>query len=100
VQSQVEAGAVDTHGNPRDNPGFWDSASAINYVSSTTAAVQIDQDVADSTVPRLFADHLDTALTAAGKTVEYDLYPGDDHQFIRNRAAILARALAFLRAHL
>jgi dipeptidyl aminopeptidase/acylaminoacyl peptidase len=100
VQSQVAASAVTDYGTPKDNGSFWGQASAINYVADTTAAVQIDQDVADSDVPKVFADHLDSALTTAGKTVEYNLFPGDDHQFIRNRAAVLAAAVSFYRAHL
>jgi dipeptidyl aminopeptidase/acylaminoacyl peptidase len=51
-------------------------------------------------VPKLFSDHLVAALQGAGRSVEYDTYPGDDHQFIRNRTAILAHMLAFYRAHI
>jgi dipeptidyl aminopeptidase/acylaminoacyl peptidase len=62
--------------------------------------VQIDQDVGDTAVPKLFSDHLAAALAAAGKPAEYNLYPGDDHQFLRNRAAVLAATVGFFRAHL
>ncbi|HEY6736924.1 MAG TPA: hypothetical protein VI322_04380 [Candidatus Saccharimonadia bacterium] len=65
-----------------------------------TGAVQINQDVADSIVPKLFADHLNEALTAAGKPVEYQIYTGDDHQFAANRGALLANLIAFYRARL
>jgi dipeptidyl aminopeptidase/acylaminoacyl peptidase len=100
VQVQVGTAVVAAHGTPTQDPSFWDSASAINYVDFTTAAVQINQDVDDSMVPKLFSDHLAAALQAAGKSVQYITYPGDDHQFIRNRAAILANSVAFFRAHL
>ncbi len=100
LQVGVENTVITEHGTPATNPAFWDSASAINYVDSITAAVQIDQDVGDTVVPKLFSDHLAAALRAAGKMVQYNTYPGDDHQFLRNRAAILAATVAFYSAHL
>ncbi len=100
LQVGVENTVISEHGTPATNPSFWDSASAINYVDSITAAVQIDQDVGDTVVPKLFSDHLAAALRAAGKVFQYNTYPGDDHQFLRNRAAILAATVAFYSAHL
>lgn len=100
LQVGVENTVITEHGTPATNAAFWDSASAINYVDSIGAAVQIDQDVGDTVVPKLFSDHLAAALRAAGKMVQYNTYPGDDHQFLRNRAAILAATVAFYSAHL
>jgi uncharacterized protein len=100
VQQQVAQSMVAANGTPQTNPEFWDQASPINYVDAVTAATQIDMDLGDSVVPKLFSDHLDAALVGAGKLVEYDTYPGDDHQFIRNRTAILAHMLSFYRLHL
>lgn len=88
------------YGDPRTNPAFWSSASAINYVSSIEGAVQIHQSEGDSTVPRLFSDHLNTALLGAKKSPEYYLYPGDDHQFSFQGSAVIDRLIAFYRAHL
>ena len=99
-QQAVGDALVTAYGTPQEDPSFWDSVSPINFVSDTSAWIQIDQDVNDSQVPKLFSDHLDAVLQAAGRNVEYDLYPGDDHQFIANRAAILANTVAFFRAHL
>lgn len=100
VQQQVARSVIADNGTPRTDPAFWNSASPINYLGDSTAAVQVNVDVADSEVPRLFSEHLDRALLAAGRTVQYLTYPGDDHQFTRNRAAVLANMLAFFRAHL
>ncbi len=100
VQHHVAQSMIANKGTPKTDPNFYNEASALNYVSASTAAVQIDEDVNDSQVPKLFSDHLYAALQAAGKTVEYVPYPGDDHQFTRNRAAVLANMLAFYRAHL
>ncbi len=100
VQQQVAQSLIANRGTPKTDPNFYNEASAINYVSASTAAVQIDEDVSDSQVPKLFSDHLYAALQAAGKTVEYVPYLGDDHQFTRNRAAVLGNVLAFYRTHL
>jgi dipeptidyl aminopeptidase/acylaminoacyl peptidase len=100
VQQQVAQSLIARKGTPQTDPAFWSAASPINYVSDSTAAVQIDEDVDDSQVPKLFSDHLDAALQAAGKIVDYKQYPGDDHQFTRNRTAVLANMLTFYRAHL
>lgn len=99
IQQRLGRSEVADHGDPEQNPDFWSAASAVNAVAATRAAVQVDQDVADSQVPRLFSDRLVRALRVAGKTVEYNLYPGDDHQFAVNGAAVLAAMLSFLRAH-
>lgn len=100
VQQQVAQSLIAGEGTPQTDPGFFAAASAINYLDSVTASVQIDMDVGDSMVPKLFSDHLFAALQQAHKTVQYDTYPGDDHQFTRNRTAILANMLAFYRASL
>ncbi|MGH7721854.1 MAG: alpha/beta hydrolase family protein [Candidatus Dormibacteria bacterium] len=101
VQQQVAQSLIAARGTPRTDPTFWNAASPINYVGSSSAAVQIDLDVSDSQVPRLFSDHLYAALRAAGSSlVDYRMYPGDDHQFTRNRAAVLANIMSFYRAHL
>ena len=78
----------------------WNAASAVDFAGDVTGAVQIDEDIGDSVVPKLFSDHLNSALMAARKTVEYHLYPGDDHQFAANRTAVIANALAFYRRYL
>lgn len=101
VQNQVAQSLIASNGTPRTDPGYWDQASPINYVAHSHAAVQIDVDVGDTQVPRLFSDHLYAALQAAGTSaVDFRTYPGDDHQFTRNRAAVLANIVAFYRTHL
>jgi dipeptidyl aminopeptidase/acylaminoacyl peptidase len=92
---------IATHGDPKSNPAFWDAASAINYVNAVTGPVQIHHDQADSTVPYLFAQHLDAALKKAGKPDEFYTYPGDNHQLQGEAQALfLQRSLSFFQAHL
>lgn len=100
IQQQIARSVIATNGTPQTEPNFWSSTSPINYLTDITTAVQINMDVGDSEVPKLFSDHLDNALVAAGKIVQYINYPGDDHQFTANRSAVLANMVAFFRAHL
>lgn len=99
VQGQREK-LVREHGDPKSNPGYWNSASAINYVQAVAGPVQVHQSATDSTVPKLFSDHLVDALRKAGKRVDYRVYPGDDHQFVWNRAALVDNLVKFYRANL
>jgi uncharacterized protein len=100
VQQQVAQSLIAAEGTPQTDPGFFKAASAINYLGTVTASVQINMDAGDSVVPKLFSDHLFAALQDAHIPVQYDTYPGDDHQFTKNRTAILTNMLAFYRAHL
>ena len=96
----IREGLLQKYGNPKDNPAFWDSASAINFVSNVRGPVQVNHDINDSVVPKAFSDHLVDALKNAGKSVEYNVYPGDDHQFTQNKSAMLQNLLNFFKANL
>jgi dipeptidyl aminopeptidase/acylaminoacyl peptidase len=96
----VAQSLIAAEGTPQTDPGFFNAASAINYLGTVTASVQINMDAGDSVVPKLFSDHLFAALQDAHIPVQYDTYPGDDHQFTKNRTAMLTNMLAFYRAHL
>ncbi|HSX47998.1 MAG TPA: alpha/beta fold hydrolase [Candidatus Nanoarchaeia archaeon] len=87
-------------GDPKSNPDFWASASSVNYVSAVTGAVQVNHGTADVTVPKLFSDHLVEALQKAGKSVEYQVYPGGDHQFSHDHQLFLQRLIDFYNRNL
>lgn len=90
------------YGSPQQNPAFWHDASAINYVSAIHCPVQINHGTADTVVPIAFSQHLDAALTAAGKPHEFNAYPGGDHQYTNPtiRQEFLQNSLTFLRQYL
>ena len=100
VQQHVAQSLIAGEGTPQTDPVFFDAASAIHFLDAVTASVQIDIDVGDTMVPKLFSDHLFAALQLAHKRVKYDTYPGDDHQFTHNRTAMLTNMLAFYRVNL
>lgn len=88
------------YGTPQTNPAFWSSVSAINYVANITGKSQIQQSIADSTVPKSFSDSLNAALVAASKPVDYYIYPGDDHQLNASSALVNARLVEFFNHNL
>jgi dipeptidyl aminopeptidase/acylaminoacyl peptidase len=93
---------LSTYGQPPAHPEFWHDAAAINYVDVITAPIQINHGDADTIVPVAFSEHLDAALTAAGKPHELHIYPSGDHQYslTSERTAFLANAIRFLNANL
>lgn len=91
---------IEQYGDPRQNPAFWSAASAVNFVAAVRGPVQINHSVGDSNVPVAFADRLEANLRAAGKTVEVNKYPGDDHQFTASRAALMTNLIRFFTQNL
>ena len=96
----IKSALISKYGDPHQNPVFWNSASAINYVSTVTGAVQINHSIGDTTVPITFSQHLNAALQSQHKSVDFYTYPGDDHQFSQNHAVLIQRIIAFYAAHL
>ncbi|MBW4061846.1 alpha/beta fold hydrolase [Candidatus Saccharibacteria bacterium] len=88
-------------GPPSQNPAYWHDASSINYVSSLSVPVQINQGLTDVSVPPAFAAKLNLALTAAGKTHEYFTYPDTGHLFVNptGLSDLLKNNNAFLAAY-
>lgn len=99
VQGKRQA-LLDKYGDPKSNPDFWNSASAINFVSNIAGPVQVNHDVSDSVVPKMFADHLVSALQAANKPVTYYIYPGNDHNFRSSFSLLMQRSISFYQANL
>jgi len=96
VQGELN-GLVQAHGSPKDDPKFWDSASAINYVGDVAGPVELEADTGDSIVPFAFSQSLESALTAARKQAVLNSYAGNDHQLssAANLSAFLQRTTAF-----
>jgi dipeptidyl aminopeptidase/acylaminoacyl peptidase len=97
-----KASFIQTYGSPQQNPSVWHDASSINYVSSITAAVQIDVGNADTVVPPAFSASLSDALTNAKIPHEYFVYPEADHQFSDSASSqsLLIKAIQFLNSNL
>jgi dipeptidyl aminopeptidase/acylaminoacyl peptidase len=99
VQSKREE-LLQKYGDPKTNPEFWNSASAINYVSNITGKSLVFASMSDSVVPAQFSTNLVAALQKAGKPVEYFTVSGDDHLFSRNQAEVVKRVVVFFQNNL
>jgi pimeloyl-ACP methyl ester carboxylesterase len=84
------------YGTPAENPGFWNKASPISYVSQMASKVQIHVGSEDRVVPPELSAGLDSALTQANKTHQYFVYDGADHGLASVRSLIWSRSLKLL----
>ncbi len=88
------------YGTPEQNPQFWDSISPMAYLADITAPIQLHHGTSDVEVPVQFSQTLAQDLQAAGKPVELNTYPGDDHNISRSFALAMSRSIAFFDHYL
>jgi fermentation-respiration switch protein FrsA (DUF1100 family) len=87
-------------GTPEENPAFWMGISANSYLSDLSGPLQLHHDVGDSEVPVKFSQDLYQEVQAAGKTVEYFEYPGDDHNLANYFNLAMQRTIEFFDRYL
>jgi fermentation-respiration switch protein FrsA (DUF1100 family) len=88
------------YGTPQQNPDFWLGISANSYLSDLSGPLQLHHDVEDSEVPVKFSQDLYQEVLAAGKTVEYYEYPGDDHNLANYFNLAMQRTIEFFDTYL
>ncbi len=88
------------YGQPKDNPGFWNTIDPTAYISDIKAPIQLNVGGADEEVPPDFSSKLRDKLQAAGKTVEYYEYPGDNHNIAGSFNEAMQHSLQFLDKYL
>jgi fermentation-respiration switch protein FrsA (DUF1100 family) len=86
---------IDTYGGPDVNPAFWASISPSEYVADLSGPVQIHHATGDVEVPVEFSRDLNERIQAAGGTVEYYEYRGDNHNISGNFNTAMQRSIAF-----
>ncbi len=86
---------IETYGAPEENPVFWNSISPINYVSDISGPLQLHHGTNDADVPIEFSESLNQAMQAAGQTVEYYAYNGDNHNLLNNWGTAMRRTIEF-----
>lgn len=84
------------YGTPAENPGFWQKASASNYLDQMVSKVQIHVGADDTIVPPRLSADLDAALSQAHKTHQYFVYEGEGHGLGNVRPQIWSRSIKFL----
>lgn len=88
------------HGTPEQNPEFWNSISATNYLDQISGPVQLHHGTADTSVPVQFSRTLVQKMKDVRKVVELYEYPGDDHNISQNFGVAMDRTIKFFDEHL
>jgi len=86
---------VTLYGSPEENVKFWNSISPNAYLSDLTGPVQLHHGTADHSVPIEFSETLSKQIKAAGNTVEFYSYKGDDHNISTSFGLAMQRSIAF-----
>jgi dipeptidyl aminopeptidase/acylaminoacyl peptidase len=88
------------YGSPEENPDFWNSISANSYLSDLSGPIQLHHGTADESVPLEFSEILFQQLQAAGKTVEFYTYDGDNHNLSKYFTTAMTRTVEFFDRYL
>lgn len=88
------------YGTPEQNPEFWNSISATNYLDQISGPVQLHHGAADTSVPALFSRILEQKMKEVDKIVELYEYPGDDHNISQNFGTAMNRTIEFFKKYL
>lgn len=91
---------IDQYKTPSENPDFWNSIDPTYYTSDIKAPVQLDVGGADEEVPVAFSKSLYSKLKAEGKSVEYYVYPGSDHNIKQEFTLAMQRSVDFFDKYL
>lgn len=88
------------YGSPEENPEFWNSVSANSYLGDLAGPIQLHHGTADTSVPLEFSETLYQQLLQAGKTAEFYVYEGDDHNLATYFSQAMIRTIEFFDRHL
>jgi fermentation-respiration switch protein FrsA (DUF1100 family) len=86
---------VELYGAPEENPEFWAAISPNTYVAELSGPIQLHHGTADASVPIEFSESLYQQALAAGQTVEYYVYEGDNHNLSGFFTTAMIRSIAF-----
>ncbi len=97
---EVAQEIVKRHGNPDQNPTFWNNISASNFLSNIASPVMIHHGTSDVSVPIEWSNVLNDGLKAVGKDATYYVYPGEPHEFAAAWGTVMKRTVDFFDQHL
>lgn len=86
-------------GTPEQNPQFWSSISATNYLNDISGPLQLHHSISDDVVPVEFSNKLFHELIIAGKNAEFFAYEGDNHNIAINFTLAMDRTLDFFNRY-
>lgn len=99
-QARWRGSWADVYGTPEENPDFWLGISANSYLEDISGPLQLHHGTADTSVPIAFSQSLYEQMNAAGQTVEYYEYQGDDHNLATFFGQAMTRTLKFYEMYL
>lgn len=88
------------HGEPEENPEFWNSLAATTYITDVTGPIQLHHGTADSSVDVELSINLHQLMQDNNLTSELFTYEGDDHNISNNLRTALNRSVAFFDEYL
>lgn len=86
---------VNEFGTPTENPKFWSSISATNYLQDVSGPLQLHHSTSDDIVPFEFSNKLFHELIISGNVSELYPYRGDNHNIAINFNLAMDRTLEF-----
>lgn len=99
-ESETGREIIARYGTPEANPEFWNGVSAKNYFDRIRVPIQNHHGTADDSVEIKWSDELAEWLEAAGKELEYHVYPGEPHEFATAWPTVMRRTVEFFDRHL
>lgn len=87
-------------GLPSENKPFWEAASMDTYLSELHSPVQLHHAESDTVVPVALSRVMYEKMLALGIEVEFNQYPGDDHNISQTFDLAMKRSLRFFDIHL
>jgi len=101
LRNNYRKNLTDQYGTPDTNPSFWKAVDPLSYISDITTPVQLHTGEEDEEVPPEFSASLYEKLVIAGKTAEYYIYPGGDHNISSpNFELAMSRSIQFFDRYL
>jgi uncharacterized protein len=91
---------IEQYGTPEENPAFWNSVSANAYLGDLSGPLQLDASPADPEVPFAFSETLEKQVQAAGRVVELNSFPDNDHNLAQSFSVAMARTIKFYDQYL
>ena len=86
---------ITEYGTPEQNPEFWNSVSATNYLGDLSGPLQLHHGTADKDVPLEFSIRLAELARFAGKPADLYTYEGDNHNISKYFSLAMDRTIAF-----
>jgi len=91
---------LEHYGTFEENPEFWKTVSASNYLDRIQSPIQLHQGTADKDIPVKWSQELTKNFQQLGKNITYFEYENAPHVFINEQPLVMQRSLEFFDNHL